>query len=106
VPVVRLKGSGTGWDGLTGTGAMDDGWMDGWGAGEITLMLNGVVSWIDSGGLVSRLSLGLGWMVSRGISSHRLRGAPFGWAAIGWEDSRGDMSRRPCIATLSKRNGG
>jgi hypothetical protein len=31
VPVVRLKGSGTGWDGLTGTGAMDDGWMDGWG---------------------------------------------------------------------------
>jgi hypothetical protein len=33
VPVVRLKGSGTGWDRLTGTGAMDDGWMDGWMGG-------------------------------------------------------------------------
>jgi hypothetical protein len=65
-------------------------------------MLNGVVSWIDSGGLVSRLSLGLGWMVSKGISSHRLRGAPFGWAAIGWEDSRGDMFPRPCIAQLCR----
>jgi hypothetical protein len=35
VPVVRLKGSGTGWDGLTRTGAMDDGWMDGWMDGWI-----------------------------------------------------------------------
>lgn len=41
-------------------------------------MLNCVVSWIDSGVLVSRLSPGgLGWMVSEEIASHGLRDAPF-----------------------------
>jgi len=41
-------------------------------------MLNCVVSWIDSGGLVSRLSPGgLGRMVSEEIASHGLRNAPF-----------------------------
>jgi len=51
-------------------------------------MLNCVVSWIDSGGLVSRLSPGgLGRMVSEEIASHGLRNATF-------------------IATSSERKGG